>query len=282
MNNSILLPEDKLLQYKNKWLNIGKSTETLNVPAAMLALKDVYAQAGLECPQKYEVYDSPFEAITEMKLRYDLTVTNIDFVYGAQDAPWLSFYDCIQKEMGVKGCEKLAGLMEFAKHSGWALLLDELIVLTHKPIQIKLNEQNVLHCEDDLAIKFRDGEGVASWRGTRIPPCWIFDSATITPEVLLHWENIEQRRAACEIVGWAETLKLLNSTVIDKDEDESIGTLLEVNIPDIGSEKFLLVVDPNTNKFVGLPVPPEMKTALQANSWTYGIDPFEFKPTFRV
>ena len=74
----------------------------------------------------------------------------------------------------------------------------------------------------------------------------------------------------------------MDSVVIDKDEDETIGTLMEVNIPDIGKEKFLVAVDPNVGKRVGLPVPPEMETALQANSWTYGIDPFEFKPNFRV
>lgn len=282
MNDSTLISETKLAHYKNKWLKIGLSTETLNIDAVLGALKDVYAQGELDFPQKYEIYDSPTEAITEMKLRHNLIIKNSDFVYGAQDASWLSFYDCLHQELKIKNCAKLSGLMEFAKHSGWALLFDELIVLTHKPIQIKLNEQDVLHCEDDLAIKFRDGTGVAAWRGTRIPAEWIFNKTTITPKVLLHWENIEQRRAACEIIGWAETLKLLNSTIIDEDEDKSIGTLLEVEIPDIGTEKFLLVVDPNTNKFVGLPVPPEMKTALQANSWTYGIDPFEFKPTFRV
>ena len=94
--------------------------------------------------------------------------------------------------------------------------------------------------------------------------------------------NIEQRRCACEIIEWAQVLKHLDAQVIDKDPDETIGTLLEVSLPDSGQEKFLLALDPNVNKLVGIPVPFEMKTALQANSWTYGIEEFDFKPTFRV
>ena len=50
-----------------------------------------------------------------------------------------------------------------------------------------------------------------------------------------------------------------------------IGTLLEVDIPDIGREKFLRVLC-GTGREFALPVPPDMKTALQANAWTFGMD----------
>jgi internalin A len=162
------------------------------------------------------------------------------------------------------------------------LLFDELVVLTRKPVHIKFDAQNRTHCDNDYAIKYPDNTGVAIWHGQMIPPEWIFDKSTITPDVLLHWKNIEQRRCSCEIIGWSNVLKLLNSKVIDKDPDPTIGTLLEVELPDSGNEKFLLALDPNTNKEVGLPVPNEMKTALEANSWTYNIPKFEFKPDFRV
>ena len=277
-----LIPDDVLEQYKDKWLEIGLSTETIDVDAAMAALKVAYENVGLVRPDKVEVYASPFEAIDEMKIRYDMDVKTNDFVYGSQDASWLSFYDCIHKELKLECCDILSGLFEFAKHCGWALLYDEMVVLTHKPLFIKMDENDLLHCEDGLAIKYGDGAGVAAWHGTRIPAEWILDKSTLTPKVLLAWENIEQRRCACEIIGWATALELMESVVIDKDEDETIGTLMEVDIPDIGKEKFLVAVDPNVGKRVGLPVPPEMKTALEANSWTYGIDPFDFKPNFRV
>jgi len=50
-----------------------------------------------------------------------------------------------------------------------------------------------------------------------------------------------------------------------------IGTLLEVDIPDIGNEKFLRVLC-GTGREFAIPVPPNMKTALEANAWTYGLE----------
>ena len=91
----------------------------------------------------------------------------------------------------------------------------------------------------------------------------------------LTWENVEQRRAACEIIGWKNILDVLDATIIDEDMDPMIGTLVEVNIPEIGKEKFLRVMC-GTGREFALPVPPEMKTALESNAWTFGMDTSEF------
>ena len=65
--------------------------------------------------------------------------------------------------------------------------------------------------------------------------------------------NVEQRRAACELVGWVNILSQLNAKTIDIDDDD-IGTLLEVEIPDSGKEKFLQVKC-GTGREFALPVP---------------------------
>lgn len=274
--------ESQLEVYQNKWIDIGLSTNEVDVEKSLASLRKAYEQVNLTFPEKYEVYDSPFEAITEMKIRYNIDITPNNFIYGAQDATWLSFYNYFLEVVDVKECEMLIPFMDLAESCGWALLFDELVVLTHNPLYIKFDDQNQTHCEDDYAIKYRDGTGVASWHGVKVPPEWIFDKQSITPEICLSWNNIEQRRCACEIVGWAKVLDNLDAVIIDKDVDETVGTLLEVNLPDVGKEKFLVVLDPNVNRKVGIPVPQEMKTALEANSWTYGIDKFEFVPEFRV
>ena len=76
---------------------------------------------------------------------------------------------------------------------------------------------------------------------------------------------------------------MCSSDLIDRDEDPEIGELVEVEIPEIGREKFLRVLC-GTGREFALPVPPDMKTALQANSWTFGFDDFrEFmKPEVRT
>lgn len=272
----------KFPDYVDNWTGIGLDISDIDVEKTMLAIGVMYKEADLVCPTKYEVYDSPFEAITEMKIRYNLDVTPENFIYGAHDASWLAFYSYMQEVLDLSCCEKMQGLIDLAKYVGWVLLYDEMVVLTQKPLHVKFDEDKLSHCEDDFAIKYRDGTGVALWHGTRIPSEWIFDKSSITPEVLLHWSNVEERRCACEIVGWYKVLELLNAVTIDKDGDKTVGKLVEVDLPDSGKEKFLIVHDVNVGKLVGLPVPPEMKTALEANSWTYGIDKYEFKPEFRT
>jgi len=97
------------------------------------------------------------------------------------------------------------------------------------------------------------------------------------------WSNIEQRRAACEIVGWSNILKQLDAKVIDADPDHEIGTLLEVNLPNSGKERFLKVRCGTGRDGIVLPVPKDMRTALQANAWSYGIDDLKsFKPEVRT
>lgn len=268
--------------YVKKWIDIGTNTDELNVEKSLAALKLAYEQANLPFPDKHEVYDSPKAAIDAMKEKYDIDIVPDNFIFGAHDAHWLSFFNYFDEMCGITECKKLNPFMELAKHCGWVLTFDELVVLTHKPCSIKWDDEMHTHSEDSYAIEYRDGYGIAIWHGTRVPEEWILDRSSITPEVMLHWENVEQRRCACEIIGWAEVIKHLNAKVINKDADPTIGTLLEVDIPEIGVERFLVALDPNVGKEVGLSVPNEMETALEANSWTYGIDKFEFKPEFRV
>jgi hypothetical protein len=268
--------------YVDEWVGIGLSTDSINMEVVKPIIADLYKAGGLTVPDEIKLCKSPFEAVEVMKDEYGIKVNTQDFVYGSHDAEWMSFFGFWETAVGITGCEKMHPLMDLAKNSGWALFYDELVVLTERPCKINFDDQNRTHCEDDFAIKYPDGKGVAVWHGQRIPEEWVFDKSTITPDICLHWENIEQRRCACEILGWGNVIKMLDAKVLDKDDDETIGSLVEVELPDVGTEKFLLALDPNTNNLVGLPVPPEMTTALEANSWTYGIDKYEFKPAFRV
>ncbi len=94
MIDSLTLEEEALLEvYKDKWIKIGLRTKKTDPVKAMAALKKAYTSADLVVPDKYELYDSPFEAIQEMKLRYDLDIKASDFNYGSQSASWLSFYN---------------------------------------------------------------------------------------------------------------------------------------------------------------------------------------------
>jgi hypothetical protein len=76
-------------------------------------------------------------------------------------------------------------------------------------------------------------------------------------------------------------LEQLNARVIDTDDDEEIGQLLEAEIPESGPERFLRVRCGTGRTFV-LPVPRECNTAHEANAWSYGLDAMSFKPEVRT
>jgi hypothetical protein len=118
-------------------------------------------------------------------------------------------------------------------------------------------------------------------RGTSVPAEWIEDRASLKAETALSWPNIEQRRAAADLIGWTKILEQLKPQVIDADPDPEIGTLLRVDLPDAPGSQFLKVQCGTGRSFV-LPVPVEMKRARQANAWSYSLDESELQPEVRT
>lgn len=139
------------------------------------------------------------------------------------------------------------------------------------PAKVKVDDQRRLHCEDGPAFVWLEDVQDFYWHGTNVPAEWIADRKSLTATVALTWENVEQRRAACEIIGWANVLKELKAKTIDEDADPQIGKLVEANIPDIGKERFI-VVECATKRTFALPMPPHIKTALEGQAWSYGVD----------
>lgn len=137
-----------------------------------------------------------------------------------------------------------------------------------------------LHREHGAAIEC-DIEDLYYWRGTMVPEEWITARETLSPQAALAWPNIEERRAACEILGWQAILSRLKAKVIDAD-DPSIGTLVEVDLPDSGKERFLRVMCGTRREFA-LPVPPQIASAMEAQAWTWNLSLKDFeKPEVRT
>ena len=171
---------------------------------------------------------------------------------------------------------------DLAKSCGWVWWHENVLAISDRPEVLRRDAQGRLHCEAGPSIAYRDGWSLYHWHGVSIPQEWV-EGKPPAPSEALTWQNIEQRRAACEIVGWAKILKQLDAKVIDADSDAEIGTLLEVNLPDSGAERFLKVRCGTGRENIVLPVPREVRTALQANAWTYGIDDLKlFKPEVRT
>jgi len=265
--------EARFGEYVEKCIAIGTNTDPVDFEQAKSAMCKSYRLVGLKEPTKFHVVDSPMAAI-DLIQSIDPSKSRSDIFnemcYGSMDISWLSLYKFFIEVVGLD-LEKITGLLELTNHTGWYNAYEDIVVFQHRPEYIKFDEDNRLHCETGPAIRYRDGYSVYAWHGVRVPAEWIENKESLTAEVALTWENVEQRRCAAEILGWESVIKELNPTIIDSDPDPMIGDLLEVNIPDIGTERFIRVKC-GTGRYFCLPVPPETKTALSGNSWTYGVE----------
>lgn len=264
-------------EYVEKCIAIGLNTDEVDLDNAKLAMCKAYRIAGLKEPTQFHVVDSPTAAI-DLIQTLDPSKKKIDILnemcFGSMDISWISFYKYFNEVVGLE-LEKITGLLELTQHTGWYNAYEDVVVFQHRPEYIKMDDTNRLHCENGPAIRYRDGYSIYSWHGTRIPSEWIENKKSLTPEIALTWSNIEQRRCAAEILGWDNVIQQLNSVVIDEDGDPEIGTLLEVDIPEIGREKFLRVKC-GTGRMFCIPVPPDMKTAIEAQAWTWDLTVEDF------
>lgn len=173
------------------------------------------------------------------------------------------------------------------------------------PVTELRDPQGRLHCPHGPAVVHGDGTPEFYWRGTRVPSYFIpiterwleqYPKPELIPltrtyrelssDEALQFPNTEIRRAACEIVGWHKILEDLRAVVLDKDPDPTVGELLLVNLPvpenfDSIPQLFLRV-QCGTGRTFALAVPDTCRTALEANAWTYGLSPEDYRPEVRT
>ena len=148
----------------------------------------------------------------------------------------------------------------------------DFVIVCARPTKILLDDSGRLHSETGHAIEYPDGWGISSWHGVVIPDRWITHKE-ITPQQALTWPNMEQRRAACEIIGWDKLFDILDKKLIDKHENQMIGELYSVNLPDAPNEHFLRFRCATGRMFVQNVDP--CKTALEAQHWIWQDDDYQ-------
>lgn len=136
------------------------------------------------------------------------------------------------------------------------------IVAVPRPI-VRI-EGGRVHCATAPAVHWPGGAAYWFWNGTQIPADWIANRANLDPMIALTWPNIEQRRAAAELMGWDKVIARLPSRTVDTHPNPMVGALLEVDLPaGFGRARFLKVLCGTGRTFV-LCVPRECRTALEA------------------
>ena len=189
----------------------------------------------------------------------------------------------------VLGVELDRSYIELTMSCNYIWTLDGFCFASDRPSVINRDNAGRLHGETGQSIGYRSGWGMYHWHGTEVPAEWITDRKTLTPSLALRWGNTEQRRAACEIVGWANVLEdpSLNPRAIDENADPTIGKLVEIDLPDAPKQRFIQYRCGTGRLFAEPVTDPAYDTALKANAggngWRPGLgDPEDFIPVIRT
>ena len=198
---------------------------------------------------------------------------------GAAFDDYTSYLACHRDVLGLRYDRLVSRYLDFQMRTagcfGWWWRDDNVLVLLERPTVMHRDDRGLLHHPRGAAVTFRDGFAAYVWHGTAVPGAWITAPETLRPLEALNWPDRAQRRAALEIIGWKRVIEDLHPRTIDAAADPSVGQLVEAMLPGSGAARFLRVRCGTGREFV-LAVPPWMRTALEANAWTYGLSANEY------
>lgn len=292
--------EAAIPKWRDKGLEIGLSTDPIPPKEELMPMiAAAYAAGGINTPPKsIYVFDSPDEAVkawaamfkewsagttkadgfTEDGVRAkfaDLTkketkdaFSKIQWCYGVHDSFWITFYQFFRKECDVKTETDLDPLAELSAKIGWWIPMDEMIIVTRKPLYIKMEQQR-LHSRQGPAIEFADGMKVYAMNGVRFPDEQSIKFAEtpadqINVGEIFEIKNVEIRSEVIKKVGLLKCLDKLDPKVLDTLNDYR---LLEVTLGNYPVVKLLQMVNPSTGETHLEGVHDDCQTVNQARSY---------------
>lgn len=229
-------------------------------------------------PVEIVVVKSPDEAIKVIKKKIEETGAQVNPYNCIWDYYLMAFYHAAYAQCPDQSHEfgRQNFLEAFKNGLGFYINLGNFAVAITRPMA-KRDDQLRIHCQDGPAIIWGKTKQYF-WHGVEVPGEWIEKKNEVDPKLCLNYDNIEQRRALCEIIGWNKVLELLDAKPIQKDK---FGELLEVNLPDAGTTRFVKVLC-GTGRTFAIPVPATCKTAHEAVAASYSLSVEEYNPEVRT
>jgi hypothetical protein len=188
-------------------------------------------------------------------------------------------YRALLSELGV--CEhKDDGLDEILLNCGGFIPFSDWVIATERPIAIRRDERNRIHCTSGKAIEYGGGWGVYMLHGIRVPEQLVLAPETITCTEIEKCRNLEVRRLMIDAYGAERFLTDGKAELISEDK---FGKLYYKRITDYSGHAILKVVNQTaepdgTFKEYFLEVPSIMKTAREAVAWTFFMTEEEYDP----
>lgn len=299
--------EQQLIEFRDKWLEVGTSCEPADWKRAEAAITKMYEKVGYDPPEFVHVR-SPLEAVlflSDVKVedfkkmtheaRAPIMQAARDHVqnawWGQTDGYWIAFYLFARDYLGVEyeqeHSDSLDLWAEIAQSICWWWPGEKVCIISDRPEEIHWEpdvEQPRLHNADGPALSFRDGWALYRWFGMPVPKDIIEEPEKITIDRIVNEGNVEIRRVMVERYGQERYLKDRGMELVHKDqygelykcpEDEDILMVKVVNStpePDGTYREYFIPVDPN----VGI------QTAKAAVAWTFNMSEDEYEPVVQT
>ena len=144
-----------------------------------------------------------------------------DHHYSQFNLAKLSEYKCLADTELIPREEKLEYLYHLCRSAGWVLPSQKACFVSERPKTLKVDDRGLPHCEDGPAIEYPDGFSIYTWHGVRFPEEWTIKKPSALEA--LNWKNLEQRRVACQLIGW--------ENILDKISTRKLASLSELISP---------------------------------------------------
>ncbi len=277
--------ESLLPVYRDKWLQIGLSTEPACRDKAERAIAQVYRCVGLQPPRKIVWCGSPLSqgltraAILDKIIRDSVGASVGASVYGQHDANWLGFYDYFRGALGLEEqTEKIIGLIAQAQHAGWFLPHQYICWVSERHHVLQRDQRGRLHCVTGPAVMYPDGWAIYAWHGVRVQEAVIEQAGSITVEAIVAEQNTEVRRVMRNLYGTERFLRDAGAEEISR-EDRHGARLLRLRLHgDPVDIRAVELTCPSTgNKYLER-VPPDISDCMEALGWRFRVQAKEYQP----
>lgn len=174
--------------------------------------------------------------------------------------------------------QSLMPFIEMARNAHAYLPYKGVCFVSERPLFIKLDQDQRLHCEEGAALAYADSYEVYSWHGTIVPKQTIMSRPSV--QSIQTERNIEVKRVLLARYGESKYLIDSGAELIDRSE---FGTLYRCEMP--GDEPLVMVevrnstAEPDgTFRMYYLRVPGNILTAREAVAWTFALREHEYAP----
>ena len=272
--------EQELKEWREKFLEIGLSTEPANRPRAEKAIVGLYKTLAKKTP-RFVWVASPFAAenmINEVFGNKKTQFNGTSFC-GQQDAYWIAFYQFCE-HIGVqykKSDSKTLDLWsEIAKSCGWFYPYEKAVIVCERPEEIHmLADRRTLHREGGMAVKFRDGWGIWRLNGIAVPR-YIAEtpSADLDTKSVMAETNADVRREGLARISNEKKIRDLGATILHHeklgDEPWLDVEILNVDFKDGKTRHVFKALDPASGRHIFERVDekdPQCSTARGCAGW---------------